>query len=223
MSKDTAKFTEQFSRQEVNWWYRHLQNEKMKHDKRILKLEGAGKVLSNAQHDELGKLKTFAEELSRFIVLLGDARTNADQYKHSLLLQKEIIEEAISFIPSFSDDPTEDPELHAHGEEVKSQEEIAADRQRLAAAADLMELSMALQKAETIKLTLNRPVIKFVLKLVEQDLHKFRSEIIPKYEKASPDEFKDSPSYMGKEYWVKKSTKAKEMLEGFKRKLEKGL
>lgn len=199
-----SKFTEEFSRTEMNWFYRHLQAEQDKAMKKINSMKGGEKVLSNTQHDELAKLNSFSEELSRFIVLVGDVRANSDRAKHAILLQKEILEEAIELI------------------DINDQS-LEADRKRLDAAAEMQNISVALSNAEKIKLTLDRPVIKFVLKLLERDLHNFRSAIIPNYEKSSPDDYKDAPSYMQKEYWVAKAIKSKEILEVFKRKLEKGL
>lgn len=190
-----SKFTEEFSREQVNWFYRHMLSEQDKAIKKINSMKGAEKVLTNAQHDELVKMSTFNEELSRFVVILSDVRENSDKHKFALLARKEELEEAFEL----------------------NDDKKAKDLTAIAIAA----INVDLANAEKIKLTLDRPVIKFIMKILERDLHKFRSEIIPKYEKANDADFED-PIFTRK-FWENKAIKSKEILEDFKKKLEKGL
>ena len=188
-----SKFTEQFTTTEVHWFYRHLQAQADKNQARIASLSGP-KVLTDIQRDELGKLKAFNEDISRFINLLDDVRAEVGRGKVALFQRKEEIQEAM---------------------ELNTSEEA---KQHCKEMLEVIESQLA---NENIKLTLDRNVIKFALKLIEADLEKFRIAIIPKYEQAKDEDFED-PIYT-KTYWVAKAKKSKRILEQFKKKLEKGL
>lgn len=77
----------------------------------------------------------------------------------------------------------------------------------------------ALPEEEDYRIQFDRHTVKFTLALIEKDLHKFRTEIIPAYENADAGEFEDP--IMTKSYWVNKSKKSKGILESLKTKLEK--
>jgi hypothetical protein len=89
------------------------------------------------------------------------------------------------------------------------------------AKAEVMKRLRELPKEEDYKIQFDRGTIKFTLKLIENDLLKFRAQIIPNYEKAAPDSFTDP--IQTKTYWVNKARKSKDILDKLKSKLEKRL
>lgn len=78
-----------------------------------------------------------------------------------------------------------------------------------------------LPKEEPYRITFDRETAKFTLKLIENDLTKFRLHVIPGYEKKPESDFKDP--IQSKEYWINKAHKAKKILDSLKIKLEKEL
>ena len=78
-----------------------------------------------------------------------------------------------------------------------------------------------LPKEEPYRVQFDRGTAKFTLKLIENDLHKFTSQVIPTYEKADASEFTDA--IQTKTYWVNKAKQSKGILEQLKIKLEKAL
>ncbi len=190
------KFTEEFERIEVHWFHRHLETERDKKLKRMTILsEPAGKVLSDSEKKEYDKLQSFIEDFNRAIDTIGEQKAAASRNKYKLLAEKEILEEAI--------------ELNDY------QTAVDAAKEKLA------ELEARIGKADKIKLTLNRAVIKFAINLINDDLVRFRTKLIPAYEKAKDADFTD-PIYT-RIYYVNKVKKSKKILETFKKKLEKGL
>lgn len=78
-----------------------------------------------------------------------------------------------------------------------------------------------LPKETPYRIQFDRETLKFTLKLVENDLRKFRESVIPNYEKADPGDFKDP--IQTKEFWVNKARKSKNILDQLRVKLEKAL
>ncbi len=100
--------------------------------------------------------------------------------------------------------------------ELEEARELVGDNENaLTAIRDRID---ALPKEEPYKITVDRPMVKFILKLIENDLHKFRSSIIPKYESSSEEDFKDV--IQTKTFWINKARKSKDVLDALKSKLE---
>lgn len=78
-----------------------------------------------------------------------------------------------------------------------------------------------LPQEEEYKIQFDRGTVKFTLRLLENDLLKFRAQVIPAYEKAAPEDFEDP--IQTKSYWVNKARKSKDILESLKIRLEKKL
>jgi hypothetical protein len=103
--------------------------------------------------------------------------------------------------------------------ELEEAQELVGDNQ--GALDEITKRLKELPVEEPYIISFDRATLKFVVSLVEKDLHKFRSSIIPNYEKASEEEFKDI--IQTKTFWVNKARKSKDVLDKLKVKLEKGL
>lgn len=190
------KFTEEFERIEVHWFYRHLETERDKKIKRMTILqEPAGKMLSPSEQKEFDKLQGFIDDFNTAIKIIGEQKAASHKHKYNLLAEKEILEEAI--------------ELNEY------QTAVDAAKEKLA------ELQVKIDAAEKIKLTFSRGVIRFAINLINDDLTRFRTKLIPAYEKAKDADFTD-PVFT-RIYYINKVKKSKKILETFKKKLEKGL
>lgn len=78
-----------------------------------------------------------------------------------------------------------------------------------------------LPKEEDYRISFTRDSAKFTIEIIEKDLQRFRSHVIPSYEKRNAIEYTDP--IRTKTYWINKARKAKTILEVFKTKLEKEL
>lgn len=187
-------FTEEFERIEVHWFHRHLEVEKDKKIKRkgILMEKSA---MSKSEQQELEKLNTVIEDFTRVIDIIGKQKTEASKHKFKLLQQLEILQEAYEL----------------------NEDKMARD----ATSSAIKALEEEIQRADKIKLTFGRSVIRFAIQLINDDLVKFRTQLIPAYEKAKEEDFTDA--IYTKTYYVNKAKKSKKTLELFKKKLEKGL
>jgi hypothetical protein len=86
----------------------------------------------------------------------------------------------------------------------------------------ILERMANIPKEESYNITFDRETAKFVLKLVENDLTKYKLHTIPNYEKKSEKDFKDDP-IQNKTYWVNKAHKAKNILDNLRTKFEREL
>ena len=76
-----------------------------------------------------------------------------------------------------------------------------------------------LPKEESYSITFDRNSAKFTLDIIEKELTKLRTVTIPGYEKKPDTDFTDV--IQSKTYWINKATKAKNILDKFKVKIEK--
>jgi hypothetical protein len=154
-------------------------------------LKNAQIANQNGKHDEQAKLVTYADELTRFTNLIKDGLNGGT---------KEFLA------------------INAAREELEEAKELVEDA---AVIALIDEKLKELKKDEVYKITFNRETIKFTLKIVEDDLQRYRHYVIPSYQKKDDSAFTDP--IQTKKYWVNKSIKAKTILEALLAKLEKEL
>lgn len=147
--------------------------------------------LSPEQNAELTQAVKYFEELKKLVQGVKDSLDNGEREKMKLQALKEDLTEALDLV-----------------EEETAKEEI---HKRL----------HDLPKEEDYRIAFDRETCKFTVALVENDLHKFRSQVIPEYEKMAAEEFTDP--IQTKSYWVNKARKSKEILEKLKIKLERAL
>jgi hypothetical protein len=188
------KFTEEFERIEVHWFHRHLEVHRDNKIKRkgILMQKSA---MSKSEQTELEKIDAVVEDFTRVIDIISGHKEEASKKKFKLLMDRDIVEEAVEL----NDDP------------------MAKD----AARAALADIDERLKTADKIKLTFARNVIRFAIQIINDDLVKFKTKLIPAYENAKEEDFTDA--IYTKTYYVNKAKKSKKTLEVFKKKLEKGL
>lgn len=192
MSKE---YTIKLHRKELTWLHRHLYEGQ-------LKLEGKIKGLnenpqrSEKQDDELGEQIKAKEQVESLCQSLKDRLNNADTQRIKLLAMKEELDEALELVEGDLSN-----ELN-----VKEK---------------LKELEGHFESLDNFKITFDRASVKFTVRLLDADLDRFRHKIIPAYDKAKEEDFKDP--IKTKRYYMNKSRSAKLILEGFKKKLEKGL
>lgn len=136
--------------------------------------------------------RMYSDELEAICMKLKDQMTAGERQRAKLSYMKEELEEARELV----------------GEDEKALEEIS---NRLS----------NLPKEEPYLMTFDRPTVKFIVKIVENDLQNFRAHIIPKYEKANDSDFTDA--VQTKTFWVNKARKSKTILEQLKQKLERVL
>lgn len=117
-------------------------------------------------------------------------------------------------------------------EGVRSRANIVFMKEELMEAIDLVEddvdalaaISRKLEdlpREEDYRLTFDRDTVKVIIELIEKDLQNFRSHIIPTYEKANQEDFKDP--IQTKAYFINKARKAKDTLDNLKHRMEKQL
>lgn len=90
-----------------------------------------------------------------------------------------------------------------------------------AARAEVIKRLNDLKLEPSYRVNFDKTTLKFTLDMIEKDLTKFRTVVIPNYQKKEESEFTDV--IQTKMYWVNKAKKAKTILEHLKIKLEKAL
>lgn len=206
MSKN---FTVKFSRIEINWLYRQLM---AGHDRAVGLIKTYDDImakdyeqrppaipedynrfrcLSEEQIAEYETAVKHRDELKLLTTAIADRMFQGDKERLGIVNLKTDLEEALTL-----------------AEEESAKEEA---RKRLA----------ALPAEESYNISFDRATCKFTLKLIENDLQKFRAHVIPAYEQAEASTFKDP--VQTKSYWVNKARQSKTILENLKEKLEKNL
>lgn len=191
MSKE---FTIVLSRVELNWMYRQLSAGKEKAEAICKRYDGEdvlAKPLTEEQTKERDAARIYYAELVTLTAGMRDLLDEGERTRLKLRDLREDLDEAFSLV-----------------------EEDAAKQEVLNRLKDL-------PKEEPYRVTFDRTTAKFTLQLLEQDINKFRSQVIPNYEKTDASEFTDP--IMTKSYWINKSRSSKAILEGMKVKLEKML
>lgn len=195
MSEKTRTYTLLFSRIELTWLYRQLVAGRDRADG-IIKTYSGNAIdkakLSAEQEAQLKEAQSHKAELDRLTQAIKDRLDFGDKERLAIVNHKADLEEALELV-----------------EEESAKIEIQKQLTHM-------------PEAESYKVQFDRATIKFTLKLIENDLHKFRSQVIPNYEKANPDDFKDDPIHT-KSFWVNKAKKSKAILDTLKTKLEKTL
>ncbi len=79
----------------------------------------------------------------------------------------------------------------------------------------------SLPKEEPYRITFDQNTAKMVLKMIENDLQKFKAHVIPAYQKKSEEDFKDP--VLNKTYWLNKASKAVKILDKLKKTIEEEL
>lgn len=79
----------------------------------------------------------------------------------------------------------------------------------------------SLPKEEPYRITFDQNTAKMVLKMIDNDLQKFKSHVIPAYQKKSEEDLKDP--VLNKTYWLNKAAKAVKILDRLKKTIEQEL
>lgn len=89
------------------------------------------------------------------------------------------------------------------------------------AAVEIRNRLESLPKEEPYRITFDQNTARMVLKMLENDLQKFKQHVIPSYLKREESEFKDP--VLNKTYWVNKAHKAVRTLDMLRKKIEEEL
>jgi len=192
---EVKTFTIVFTRIELTWLYRQLCAGKDKAEG-IIKTHGGGDVISQAkateaQVKEHAEARVHFEELTRLTQIMKERLDAGEKERLQLVNIRMDLMEATELV------------------EEKSAKEAITNR--------LAELPAE----EPYRIQFDKGTCKFTLRLIESDLHKFRSQVIPQYEASKPEDYTDD--IQTKSYWVNKARKSKAILDGLKTKLEKAL
>lgn len=148
--------------------------------------------LDREQTDKLNEIVKHQDELAKLVMEFTDKLSEGERNLGKLATMRGELEEALTLV-----------------EEPEAVEEI---NKRLA--------NLPQDEGDYV-VTMDRGSIKFTLKLVENDLTKYRTHVIPAYEKADPADFKDA--VCTRSYWLNMKKKEKRILEELKLKLEGAL
>jgi hypothetical protein len=183
-----------YERKEVNWMYGRIRTVKETYERIIQEWSGSAiltKAISEDQQKALEEAQANIESITKLCHSVGDILTAGDESRLKIHDLRTSLNEAFDLV-----------------EEDSAKQEI-------------MNRLKQLPKEEPYRITVDRATAKFLLKLVENDLHKFRSHIIPNYEASKPEDHKDP--IQTKSFWVNKSKASKVILENLKGKLSKAL
>lgn len=192
--RDAGIYTLVFTRMELTWLMRQMEAGRDRADGIIKTYSGdviSRTKLADEQRAQLDEAQQHRETLERLVQDMKDRLAEGERQRLAIYNMKMDLEEAFDLV-----------------DEDSGKQEV-------------MNRLKQLPKQEDYRIQFDRTTIKFTLKLIENDLHKFRSQIIPNYEKAPPEQFEDP--IQTKSYWVNKARKSKEILESLKSKLEKKL
>lgn len=184
-------FTVVFTRIELNWLYRQLMTGRDRAAATISALSGPVATITDEQRAQLSEAREHHDALQALTDNIREIMDQGDKHRLKIKDIRDNLEEAKGLV-----------------EEESALEEI---ERRL----------MAMPTEEPYRVQFDRATVKFTLRLVENDLQKFRTHIIPTYENSKPEDHKDP--VQTKSYWVNKSRQSKAILESLKAKLEKTL
>lgn len=194
MSVNDRKLHIQLNRVEFNWLYRHLLHEKDKRTAVIKTYSGDAISKNKASEEQLALLKvaeTEAEEITQLSDKMASILSLGDRRRLELNDVRRNLNDAFDLCDEES------------------------------AKAEVMARLKALPKEEMYTIDFVRQTIKFTLNFVENDLHKFRSQVIPNLEKKDAGDFKDPIET--KSYYLNRARRDKKLLEELKVKLERAL
>lgn len=192
--KDGKLYNLSFTRIELTWLMRQLEAGRDRADGIIKTYSGDAISKEKATEEQLAQLKeavTFKDALDSLIVKMKDILNDGEKKRLAMHNLRADLEEAFDL-----------------AEEDSAKQEV-------------MNRIKALPKEEEYRIQFDRTTLKFTLRLIENDLLKFRTKIIPQYEKSEPGEYKDP--IQTKSYWVNKARKSRDILDLLKTKLEKKL
>lgn len=192
--RDGKVYTVVFSRMELVWLMRQLESGR----------DRADGIIKTYSGDAISKVKATEEQLAQ----LREATQHKDALDKLILNMKDNLTAG------------ERNRLALHNTKLDLEEALELAEEQSAKDEATKQLAL-LPQEEDYKIQFDRGTIKFTLKLLENDLLKFRTQIIPTYEKADPGEFKDP--IQTKSYWVNKARKSKDLLDSLKIRLEKKL
>lgn len=183
-----------FERKEVNWMYGRIRAVKETYERIIQEWSGSAilnKAISEDQEKALAEAQGNIEGITKLTHSVGDILVAGDESRLKIHDMRTALNEAFDMV-----------------------EEDAAKQ-------ECMNRLKSLPKEEPYRITVDRATAKFLLKLVEKDLHKFRAEVIPNYEASKPEDHKDP--IQTRSFWINKSKASKTILEQLKGKLDKAL
>lgn len=202
-------YSVQFTRIEINWLYRQLLNGKKNAEGRIKTFDAI------MESDRVTNPPKTPEEYNRFRCL---SEEQVAEYKMAITHRDELFALTNTIHDRMVQGDKERLGLvNLRADLTEAMGLVEEDSARLEAEKRLMDLP----EEEKYNISFDRATLKFTLKLIENDLHKFRTQVIPAYEKAPVEDFKDP--IQTKSYWLNKARQSKTILETLKTKLEKNL